>query len=852
MKKYVPTTISYQSTGLVKDRDAFVLSDDAYTDLTNCYLWRGRLKRRNGYQLLGRLQRDVTAQAQSNTSASATYSIADLLTSFRATEPNASLSPGRVVIDIDAGGSHTQATDNGTGSFTLTIAGGRALSSSSINYQTGAISLVFTVPLSAGLTVTSTYGYFPSLPCTGIPGRELPAINSTQTLAFDTKYAYQYDNTNQRFKELSASTPTTWSGTETNFFDGLTYWQTTDGFPYFWTTNFHVGDPIRVYDGANWYAMTPPIDGNNSMFQARILVSYKGRMVALNTWEGTTASGAGASVQFPQRARWSQNGAPFTAVAKGVAPVTDVQWLSNVKGRGGYIDAPVGEHITSAEFIRDVLVVGFEHSTWALRYNGNPALPFVWERINKELGTESTFGMVAFDKGILYIGDKSINSCNGNNVDRIDDNIPDEVFYINNSSTDASDKANGALRIHGIRDFFERVVYWAYPNGDSGVTFPNRVLLYNYQNNSWAIFTDSFTAFGEYQKFNDTTWADLSNITWQDCNLQWASAKFKAQFTQIVAGNQQGYVVIVDQQTNNDPSLYIKSITGGATAVSLEVPNHNLEVDDVVYITGIMGTTGTELNNRTFQVLNVTDKNNITLECPARFAITAMSANAIDGTKTDVTATGHNFAVGQHWYIYQVSGVTSGTGVSLINGNNGVVTAVQGEVVTIDFDISTASAYISGGAIQNLDEIPVNTIISAGTYIGGGQISRVMGFTAKSKKFNILDQGHKITIGHIDFLADVTKNGEVSCDVYVDYNDSDPIATAGTSQVNEVFSTQLERFSTRGTSKDWHRFYTNVVGQFLQYSLNLNERQLFTPNIVNSPVLIDSIIIWLSGAGRLE
>ncbi len=86
MGKFVPTTITYQKSGLVKDRDAFILSDDAYQDLENIYQWRGRLRRRIGYDLLGRLKRNLTAQALVPATADGTndYNAADALVAFRA------------------------------------------------------------------------------------------------------------------------------------------------------------------------------------------------------------------------------------------------------------------------------------------------------------------------------------------------------------------------------------------------------------------------------------------------------------------------------------------------------------------------------------------------------------------------------------------------------------------------------------------------------------------------------------------------------------------------------------------------------------------------------------------------
>jgi len=923
MGKYVPTAITYADSGLVKDKDAFVLSDDAYQNLENIYQWRGRLRRRPGYELLGRLRRDLTAQAQAAADGTNDYNIADILTAFRANEPNAALAKSSVVVTFDQGGANdTEFSDNGTALFTRTggtaydiepaqtitnisqaasavidIAGhnfvvgnklyiqnvvgmveindtvvtvtgitagvdvtvglnttsfssyssGGTANGTFVNYDTGEVNFTFTpagTPAGA-ITVEANYGYYPCLPCMGLPNRELNAINAEQTVAFDTRYAYSFSNNNNRFQELASTTATTWSGTDRDFFWGVNYWQTSDDAQYYWVTNFSGvgGDPIRVYDGIDWHDFAPatdlPAPGSNQMHQCRMLIPYKGRLVALNTFEGPSLAG---STQFAQRARWSQNGAPLSSVLAGVAPTADVQWRSDIKGRGGFVDCPTNEHIVSAEFIRDLLVVGFERSTWALRYTGNEILPFVWERINKELGCESTFSMVAFDRGILYVGDKSINSTNGNHVERIDENIPDEVFNIHNSFDPSADISDGPRRVHGIRDFFERIVYWTFPDASTEAKFPDRLLVFNYHSYTWAIFNDSFTAFGEHYRFNDITWADLAGTDWQNANFSWVSAKLQSQFPNVLAGNQHGFVLVMNQKVDNDESLHITDVIGGLGAVQLEVPNHNLQDGEYVQVNDIIGTGGLELNGRIFRVRSVVDADNITLESKPRVNITGITQAA----QAVVTCPGHTFKAGQHFYIDAIL-----AGMTEITGQNGIIQSVSGNDVTIDIDSSGFTAYTAGGEIQNLDADVIATIVQARTYMGCGTLTRVMGFQARSKKFNFLEGGKKTFLGHIDFLADKTEKGEVACDVFVDYNDDQAINDGEDDFLNTVFSTQIEQFSTANKSKEWHRFYCPTDAQFFEYDLNLNERQMFTPNIVNSDVLIDSIIVWSETGGRL-
>ena len=568
--------------GLVQSRPEFILPNDAYPVLENAFVWRERIKRKQGYQLLGRLRRLLQSGTVLNqtTDGTATYSNTDILAdaafNLRSTEPNAQIEPLSVTITVSGGG----------GVFVDTLGDGILVSangSGTVNYSTGKVVLTFTIPPAALNTVTVKMNYFPSLPVMGLRSRELTTINNEMTVAFDQKYAYRYTNGWQEFIP-----GTEWSGNDSDFFWSTNYWVSAANNKLFWVTNFdgQGGEPIRYTDGMTWTDFGPtaaPTTGQTNIAgdflnQCLCLIPFRGRLVAFNTWEGATLAG---SLNYTNRIRWAQIGNPLTTDLPG-APGA---WRDDVRGRGGFLDIPTTEAIVSVGFVRDNVVVYCERSTWQLRYTGRSIAPFQIERVNSELGSESTFSAIQFDTSLVGVGDKGIVECDSFKSERIDIKIPDLVFQFNNTN-------NGTKRVHGIRDFFQRLAFWTYPfkpiNGVTGI-FPNRRLVYNYENDSWAIFTDSLTCLGNYQPQSSRTWTN-TKIPWNQCNFPWINRQ--ALFPAIVGGNQQGFVEYLDQITTNDISLFIQDIQsfGGAEGdppILVTSHNHNMQTGNVIEITGI-------------------------------------------------------------------------------------------------------------------------------------------------------------------------------------------------------------------------------------------------------------------------
>ncbi len=430
------------------------------------------------------------------------------------------LTSSQQVTIIGVNGAMGAAINNGEYPYTITVTGANTFT---ITENTTAISY--------------TGGGIVLQPIMGLENR-ITAAFYEDLIAFNESQAFLFNSYNTGFTNISGST--TWTGNDSQFFWSMNYYGS------FWATN-NV-DPIRYYiTGTTWTDFNPQFDSvSTDVVQSALMIfPYKGRFIMLNTTEGAT------SINYPQRARWSQIGNPYvtTPVPSFVSgPDTDA-WRQDITGRGGYIDAPTSEKIVSAGFVRDTLVVMFEHSSWRLRYNGNPLLPFIWERMNSQFGAEGTYSAIEFDEALVAVGRDGIIAADVNAAQRIDTIIPDQVFYMVNGSN------NAQRRIQGIRDFQRMLCYWTYcddlENGGGIPWYPNQTLCYNYLEKSWSVFNQNFTAFGQFREDDEPRWSN-TDIAWEAYDNPWSSGNLQTGFPTVVAGNSYGDVYLLESNVTTD------------------------------------------------------------------------------------------------------------------------------------------------------------------------------------------------------------------------------------------------------------------------------------------------------------
>lgn len=802
-QSYKPFYISdFQSdSGEIQNTESFLIPEKAFSKLEDAAVFRGKVIKRPGTTFIGRLRRNL---AKVNLSVQAPigaglHVVADVFSDAAidlrspATgikETYAEIEPKSVSITVT--GTLGLITFVDTAGDGILVPSDGTSTPSTINYVTGELRLTIAPVLLAASNVSITFDYFPCLPVMGLQRRENSAINDEQSLAFDTKYSYEFLST--KFRRFPLAATEVWSGQDWNLFCVCNYYQNANGRLY-WATNNNMDiskDPIRYCDGTTWTTFMPYLNGGAGvevyLQQCRVLVAFKNRLIAMNIWEGHTL--ATTTLNYVNKIRWSWNGDPTDQA---------IGWNDTVPGRGGYLVAPTNEAIIGAAFIRDQLIVKFERSSWKLVYTGNENLPFVFQKVDSDLGSESQFSLIQFDKGVLAIGDKGVTLDDSVNVTRVDQKVPNAVFSIQNADS-------GVERCYGIRDFASEVAYFSYPNGSTeGVApkFPNKVLVYNYLNETWAKFNDSFTCYGYYQKAQSLTWADYTSHDyheWEDCGFAWNAGVEQSLFPDIAAGNQEGFVLkvssMIGPEFSNAQSLKIHNISESAAPakILLTIPYHNLQSGQFIKIRGIIGTGATNPN-----ILNF---NNATIS--PIFKVVRESEHTISLTTID----------------------PSGLFIS----------------------VTTSSLYPT---------IPPSIVPYTGVYWGGGTIIVLNNFDIRTKQFSpFYEQGSQCRLGSVDLFTSRTPNGQLTANLFIDCDNSNPVSTSSALFGSNVIYTKPENLTLipwqAGQDKIWHKFFTQAICQNFTLQLTLSDIQMCTTLDSSSEGLsIHALAFYLSPNARL-
>lgn len=570
---YLPYLISNYATGFDRDLAPWLLADDAYSELEDCYVYRGITHKRDGYSGYANGLKSTYTESRM------VHKIADLAPAtgvidgvnatytFTLTTP---VARGRVVVN---GSNPVQVlTDDGVGAFTGDGTG-------TVDYDTGAVSVTFTTPPIVASTVLATYSYHPELPVMGIMNF-YPTNNVRQMIVADTTYVNRYNPTTDRLDDISSATA--YNCTSTDFWSWVNYADATS-VPRLLFCNGVNGDVIQQYDGTTItdYAPTFSIGTLN----ARQMFEISGRLVLFQTIE--------AGVLKPRRIRVSGFG-------------DNVDDFETTTVGAGIIDIPDNTWFFGATFSRDDMLIFTEGSTWIMKYTGNDVKPFILQKLDGSRGSSAPFTPITYLNRSMAAGKRGLIMSDGYQVERMDEKIPDFTF-------DSIDNNNFLHCFSGFLDE-DRDVYLIHPSqGDVKPTRltsgeSDRILVTNFEENNYAIYKLPLSCMGEFQESIAILWSDLTEENgypnWDSLDAKysnWNAFPFSKGTPLGIGGGHNGQIWRLNSTESADDPQKIRGITKpDASTLRVTTDYNNWDVGDNIYFSDVEGMT--EINSKQYPI----------------------------------------------------------------------------------------------------------------------------------------------------------------------------------------------------------------------------------------------------------
>ncbi len=385
--------------------------------------------------------------------------------------------------------------------------------------------------------------------------------------------------------------------------------------------------------GFGWVNFMPPLSQNPFsigdappaiyyLVGARMIIPFKDRLVFIGP---VIQSKSSIPIYLQDTVIYSQNGTPYytgsytstgndpriATVFPLLVPINQIAnpaaFFEDSTGFGGFQTVGLDQPINTAYPNQDVIILGFRNAEAKMVYTGDDIVPFNFYIINSELGSSSTFSGVIMNEGVLTTGDRGFVMTSQTSSDRFDLEIPDEVFEMSLTN-------NGTERVCAQRDFINEWIYFTYPVNEDFYIFPDQTLQYNYRDQSWAIYRENYTTYGQFKRQTGFTWntVGFTYPTWDAWNDPWDDGESTLLQPQIIGGNQQGFVLIKGVGTGEGTSLAIQNIVGNVVSS----PNHSLNENDYIIITGVQGTISAQVNGFIFRI-NVIDVNTFKIDLAA-------------------------------------------------------------------------------------------------------------------------------------------------------------------------------------------------------------------------------------------
>lgn len=319
--------------------------------------------------------------------------------------------------------------------------------------------------------------------------------------------------------------------------EGCSYEEFTgDDADFFWFENWKgVGyftnnqDQIRKYDGSyvTKFNIDLDVEGgpDNDVNTCLLVFHMEGRLILLRTTERGTA--------HYQRLRWGEIGTTNFKDAK-------------------HLDAPRDDWIIGADFIGGELIVFFERGVMKIVYTGDPDTPFKWEKVDSVEGCYATMSLAAFSDEIICVGPTRFISCDGREVEGIDDKIPDLMLNFNQAALNYC----YAMVIEEMR---QALISHVSASADK----PDRALVINYEEDSFAIFNLPIHTMGYSSLLTTLSTDDMTGISLDDLDYSLDDKTLLAGYPTSLMGCRDGKIYKMNDGGSDGGSAIEMRAIGG-------------------------------------------------------------------------------------------------------------------------------------------------------------------------------------------------------------------------------------------------------------------------------------------------
>lgn len=244
------------------------------------------------------------------------------------------------------------------------------------------------------------------------------------------------------------------------------------------------------------------------------------------------------------------------------------------------------ENITGQAISGQVLVLNLNRSGWTDEKTRDAFNPYFPRKVPSVLGTNAKFSAVAWDDIVRSIGKTGVIATDGRQQLRSDNKVPD--FTANDI-----DQLGFNLTYGGF-DRVNNQFMWAYKQSEADTDTQNKVLVLNYEEQTWSVYDQRFSVFGQTDLGLNLAWNQIDETTgnqswarWDTTEEIWNKIGLGLAVQKTLAGDDLGFIYDINQDYDDYFSL-ISAITPGATT-TLTVTATGILAGDKVTVSDVDG-----------------------------------------------------------------------------------------------------------------------------------------------------------------------------------------------------------------------------------------------------------------------